>query len=108
MSPTPPHPTASSGLIREGTAFGTSARAGRRVEVAVLWRITKLSFGYPWRAWIAIVTTLAAAVFQLLIPQYVGQAVDTAQGLLAGSDAAQARDALMHAALLILVILRTS
>jgi ATP-binding cassette, subfamily B, multidrug efflux pump len=52
---------------------------------------------------VAVATTIMAAVFQLLIPQYLGRAVDIAQGLLAGggNDAA-ARVALWHAAGLLL------
>ena len=51
---------------------------------------------------IAVGATIAAAVFQLLIPQYLGQAVDTAQGLLAGGDEVAARAALWRAAALLL------
>ena len=51
---------------------------------------------------IAMGTTLVAAIFQLLIPQYLGRAVDGAQGLLAGGDDAAARAALWHAATLLL------
>ena len=51
---------------------------------------------------IALATTVVAAVFQLLIPQYLGQAVDSAQGLLAGGDEARARAALWQTAGLLL------
>jgi ATP-binding cassette subfamily B protein len=51
---------------------------------------------------IAVATTIVAAAFQLLIPQYLGQAVDGAQGLLAGGDEVTARAALWQAAALLL------
>ena len=50
----------------------------------------------------ALLTTIVAALFQLLIPQYLGQAVDSAQGLLAGGDEVAARAALWQAAALLL------
>ena len=82
-----------------------------RIEVSnldtrVLRRITALAFGHHWRIWIAIGAALLAATFQLFVPQFVGQAVDQAQGLLAGvaagDDGTAARRALMHTALLLM------
>ena len=55
---------------------------------------------------LGICATILAAIFQLFVPQYVGQAVDQVQGLLAGAaDAAvraAARDALVHTAVLLM------
>ncbi len=51
---------------------------------------------------IALGTTVVAAIFQLLIPKYLGRAVDSAQGLLGGSDQSAAHAALWHAAALLL------
>jgi ATP-binding cassette subfamily B protein len=51
---------------------------------------------------VAVGATIVAALFQLLIPQYLGQAIDSAQGLLADGDPAAARSALWRAAGLLL------
>jgi ATP-binding cassette subfamily B multidrug efflux pump len=51
---------------------------------------------------IALGTTVVAAVFQLLIPKYLGRAVDSAQGLLGGGDQSAAHAALWHTAALLL------
>ena len=50
------------------------------LDTRVLRRITALAFGYHWRIWTAIGAALLAATFQLFVPQYIGQAVDQAQG----------------------------
>lgn len=67
-------------------------------------RILRMSAGYRWRLGIGIVATVVAANFQLLIPQYLGAAVDHAQGLLAARDSSPevARAALGWAALMLL------
>ncbi|MCH8197476.1 MAG: ABC transporter ATP-binding protein [Proteobacteria bacterium] len=63
-----------------------------------------MALRYRWRMAVAIGATIAAAIFQLLVPQFVGAAVDHAQGSLAagpgGDDAARA--ALVAAALALL------
>jgi ATP-binding cassette subfamily B protein len=55
---------------------------------------------------LAICAAVLAGTFQLFVPQYVGQAVDQVQGLLAGAvdgDAGEtARGALLHTALLLM------
>ncbi len=55
---------------------------------------------------LAIGATLLAGIFQLFVPQYVGQAVDQVQGLLAGAAGVgakeAARNALLHTALLLM------
>ncbi len=64
-----------------------------------------LGMGLRYRAGMAIAlgTAVAAAVFQLMIPKYLGRAVDSAQGLLgAGGDPAAARAALWQTAALLL------
>jgi len=78
-----------------------------RVDTQVLLRITAMAFRHRWRMALAIAATIAAAGFQLLVPQYLGRAVDQAQGLLAGTatDAvgrAAAEQALATTALLLL------
>ena len=70
-----------------------------------IWRVTRLAFAHPWHVAIALSTTVIAAHFQLLMPRYLGAAVDSAQGLLAGGHAApsEARADLMTAAGLLLM-----
>ena len=58
-----------------------------KLDTAVLYRITAIAFRHRVRMAIAISSTIVASVFQLYIPQYLGQAVDQAQGLLAGATA---------------------
>ena len=79
------------------------------LDTRVLWRITAIAFGHRWRMALGIGATILAAIFQLFVPQYVGQAVDQVQDLLAiaadgDARAAQeaARDALLQTALLLM------
>jgi ATP-binding cassette subfamily B protein len=67
-------------------------------------RILRMSAHYRWRLGIGVVATVIAANFQLLIPRYLGAAVDHAQSLLAatGANPDAARDALGWAALMLL------
>ena len=75
-----------------------------KVDTAVLARITAMAFRHKARMAIAIVATLSAGGFQLFVPQFLGQAVDLARGLLAGaaegsSGRAAAEEALATTAL---------
>ena len=72
------------------------------VEFKVLVRIARLTLHYPWRVLIAVGTTVIAALFQLMIPRFLGDAVDYAHGFLAGGTEADARAALFTAAGLLL------
>ena len=79
-----------------------------KLDTAVLYRITAIAFRHRVRMTIAIGSTIVASVFQLCIPQYLGQAVDQAQGLLSGATAgilerAETEDALFTTAILLLV-----
>ena len=79
-----------------------------KLDTAVLYRITAIAFRHRFRMTIAIGSTIVASVFQLYIPQYLGQAVDQAQGLLSGATAgilerAETEDALFTTAILLLV-----
>ena len=76
---------------------------GSKLEVGILLRIARMGLGHRWRMATAVVATVAAAIFQLFIPRYVGQAVDNAQGLLGlGVEAAGvAQDALWTAGMMI-------
>ena len=92
-------------------ALDSEADPSYRIDVSkfdarVLWRITVIAFSHRWRMTIAICATILAATFQLFVPQFVGQAVDQAQGLLAGAPGGDGQDAarraLMHTALLLM------
>ena len=79
-----------------------------KLDTAVLYRITAIAFRHRARMAIAIGSTIIASVFQLYIPQYLGLAVDQAQGLLAGatagiSERAETEAALFTTAILLLV-----
>jgi ATP-binding cassette subfamily B protein len=80
-------------------------RGRPKPDWAILLRIARMALRYRWRMAVAIGATITAAIFQLLVPQFVGAAVDHAQGILAagpgGDDAAGA--ALVVAALALLV-----
>jgi len=74
--------------------------AGRsRLNTSVLARITKMAFRHQMRMAIAIIATVAAAVFQLFVPQFLGRAVDQAQGLLTGATANAVDQSFAEAAL---------
>jgi ATP-binding cassette, subfamily B, multidrug efflux pump len=75
-----------------------------KLDASVLWRITKMAFRHRGRMALALAATVIAAAFQLSVPQFLGQAVDHAQGLLVqgGQDRAAAETALMTTALLLL------
>ena len=73
-------------------------------DTRILWRIIRLSLRYRFRVIVAISATVLAAAFQLAIPPLLGNAVDSALGLLRGgaAEVEAARDALTYAALLLL------
>ena len=74
--------------------------AGRsRLNTSVLARITKMAFRHQMRMAIAIIATVAPAVFQLFVPQFLGRAVDQAQGLLTGATANAVDQSFAEAAL---------
>lgn len=77
-----------------------------RLDAQVLWRITAMAFRHRGRMAVAVVATLCAGGFQLLVPQYLGRAVDQARGLLAGAAAGEtARQHAEHALLLTALLL---
>ena len=79
-----------------------------KLDASVLVRITRMAFRHRLRMFVAIVATLlCAASAQLLVPQYLGQAVDQAKGLLFGAaegavERSIAEEALLTTALLLL------
>ena len=73
-------------------------------DAAVLWRIFKLAAHQRTRLVLATIGILAAAIFQLMIPQFLGNAVDGAVGLLGETSVPsdRAKEALYSAAWLLL------
>ena len=73
-------------------------------DTRILWRIIRLSLRYRFRVIVALTATVVAAACQLAIPPLLGNAVDSALGLLRGgaAEVEAARDALTYAALLLL------
>ena len=45
-------------------------------------RVFRMALAHPMRLTIAVFATVAAAIFQLLLPQYLGNAVDTVNVIL--------------------------
>ena len=67
-------------------------------------RVFRMALAYPVRLTIAVVATVAAAVFQLLLPQYVGDVVDTVNVILSSAtDPGAAKRQLLQLAGLILI-----
>ena len=76
--------------------------------VSALWRVLRMALRYRVRFPAAVLAVIVAAVFQLLIPRYLGSAIDQALGLLPAAQAAggatAAQAALVTSALLVLGI----
>ena len=92
--------------LRQQAYRGMGADADYSVakDTAILWRITRLIFKYRLRVALAVGATIAAAIFQLMIPHFLGEAVDNALGVLNNNTITEAvaREALFKAALLLL------
>ena len=75
-------------------------------DVGTLRRITRMAFAYRWRMALAIVGTIFAAIAQIVIPRLVGEAVDSANGMLANAalDPARTADTLFNTAILLLSV----
>ncbi len=73
-------------------------------DAAVLWRIFKLAATERLRLALATVAILAAGIFQIMIPQFLGEAVDGALRLSGSASVSpvEARDALYGTALMLL------
>ena len=88
-------------LDRDGDAGESAGRS--RLNASVLARISVMALRHWVRMSVAVIATFAAAVFQLYVPQYLGQAVDQAVGLLSKTEAG-AEAALLQTALLLLAV----
>ena len=87
------------------TATLVGSMEGRYSEGArALIRIVRMACRYPVRFPLAIGTVVAAGVFQLLIPRYLGRAVDNATGMLTQAATVEAQDALWSAAFLVIAV----
>ncbi len=64
----------------------------------ILARVLRMAWRYPWGMAAALGATVVAAILQLLIPHFLGQAVDAATGLLGSGNEALARAALWRTA----------
>lgn len=99
---------------RPGRRTDVEAEADYKIDVSkvnpwVLLRITAMAFRHRVRMALAILATLLAGGFQLFVPQYLGRAIDQAQGLIVGATmGSAARDdaesALLQTALLLLAV----
>ena len=78
--------------------------ADRKLGARALWRMAQMALQYKFRFPMAIIAVIAAGIFQLLIPRFLGEAVDHATGLLGGGVAteAEAKAALITAAALLI------
>jgi ATP-binding cassette subfamily B multidrug efflux pump len=79
-----------------------SLHGNYRRGAGALWRVIRMAMRYRVRFPLAIASVIAAGVFQLLIPRFLGQAIDHATGLLAQGSVEIAQAALTSAALLVL------
>ena len=77
-----------------------------RKAVGTMWRVMQIGLETPWQVTIALLSTLLAAIFQLMIPQLLGRAVDLTQGVATGDRAAQDALLLTAPAVLGVAILR--
>ena len=101
--PTVAPPTPDATLDRPAAPLehlGLTDTVSWRKAAGTMWRVMRLGFETPWQVTIALISTLFAAAFQLLIPQLLGRAVDLTQGLASGEASAQ--EALFVTALLVL------
>ncbi len=94
-------------VVEEGLSQTPRAQQfeyGKKLEVKLLLRIGRMGFAHTGRISVALAATVAASIFQLFIPRYVGDAVDYAQGLLVtGIESAEnAESALWSTAFMII------
>lgn len=72
----------------------------------VLWRITKLTFGYRWHFLMATLFAATTAVVSLFIPRLLGEGVDEALLLIKGDSASkgEVESLLLNTALLVILV----
>ena len=102
-SPQSPDKTSPAQPLHTATLVGSME--GRYSEGAMaLLRILGMACRYWVRFPLAILAVIAAGVFQLLIPRYLGQAVDHATGLIAQGTNAEVQSALWTAAFTVIAV----
>ncbi len=69
------------------------------MDTGVLWRITVMAFRARVRAVIAIAAAISAGIFQIFVPQYLGQAVDDVVVMLERASMATAQTSAVSALL---------
>jgi len=89
----------------DSTADSGKHAGQSRLNASVLARITQMAFRHRLRMAVALIATIAAAVFQLFVPQFLGRAVDQAQGLLTGTATSVADQNLAESALFMTAML---
>ncbi|HEY8596162.1 MAG TPA: ABC transporter ATP-binding protein [Devosiaceae bacterium] len=88
---------------RSATAVAHVEAAGRGKGLGALWRITRMALRHPVQVGIAIVSTIAAAFLQLMIPRLLGVAVDQTQTVMGGGATGVAAESALTATALILL-----
>jgi ATP-binding cassette subfamily B protein len=84
------------------TGLGIQGLVDVKAMPRVLGRLTRLALRYPWRCAAALLAALGAAIFNLLTPRLLGDAVDQAHHVFAQPAAGEAaHSTLLGAALLI-------
>lgn len=87
-----------------GSAIRPADRTTTWAGFGPVLRVFRMALAHPVRLTVAVAATVAAAMFQLLLPQYLGDVVDTVDVILAeATDPAAARRQLLHLAGLILI-----
>jgi ATP-binding cassette subfamily B protein len=101
IQPTAPPP---SGMARAYGGLDSPRDRGAGGDAVTLMRILRLAMRHRVRVAVAVAATLAAAGFQLMVPQFLGAAVDGALGTLQGGATSPeaVRAALWRAAALLL------
>ncbi len=86
-----------------GSVIQPADRTAAWSGVGPVLRVLRMALAYPVRLTIAVVSTVAAAVFQLLLPRYLGDVVDTVNLILVeATDPNAAKRQLLQLAGLIL------
>ena len=96
-------PAASCGSVSGASVIRPADRTTTWAGFGPVLRVLRMALAHPVRLTVAVTATVAAAVFQLLLPQYVGDVVDTVNVILSeAADPAAAKRQLLQLAALIL------
>lgn len=93
------------GVTKPRNSLAHVKAAGWGRGLSTLLRITRMNLRHPWQVIFAVGSTLVAATLQLLIPQFLGRAVDQTQTVIGGGITGMAAEqALSISALLLLTV----